>query len=62
MASVTLSSDPQCSEDYWTPSVEVPPGHAYIEEYGTISPVPAHDGTDCFRWDNTLWSASEHFK
>lgn len=26
------------------------------------SPIPNHDGTDCFRWDKTLWSQQAHFK
>lgn len=49
-------------EDYWSPCIEVPDGMEYVDEYGPISPVPDHDGTMCFKWDNTLWSAAEHFK
>lgn len=49
-------------EDYWSPCIEVPDGMEYVDEYGPISPVPNHDGTMCFKWDNTLWSAAEHFK
>lgn len=33
-----------------------------VDEYGPISPVPNHDGTACFQWDNTLWSAEGHFR
>lgn len=49
-------------EDYWTPGIEVPEGHEFVEHYGEISPVPQHDGTECFKWDNMLWSAEGHFK
>ena len=49
-------------EDFWSPLAEVPDGHEFIEEYGTFSPVPSHDGTECFKWDNTMESAREHFK
>jgi hypothetical protein len=49
-------------EDYWSPAIDVPEGQAFIEEYGKMSPLPAHDGTDCFKWDNTLWGSEGHFK
>lgn len=49
-------------EDFWSPTVEVPENMEYVDEYGPISPIPNHDGTMCFKWDNTLWSAAEHFK
>lgn len=49
-------------EDYWSPSIEVPDGYEYVDEYGPISPIPGHDGTECFKWDDTLWSKAEHFK
>ena len=49
-------------EDFWSPSVEVDADHEFIEEYGSPSPIPSHDGTECFKWDNTMWSAAEHFK
>lgn len=26
------------------------------------SPIPNHDGTDCFRWDSSLRSQEAHFK
>lgn len=50
------------ADDYWTPAVTVPDGVEYKDEYGAISPIPDHDGTECFKWDNTLWSAAEHFR
>ena len=34
----------------------LPPPHT------VCSPIPNHDGTDCFRWDKTLWSQQAHFK
>ena len=49
-------------EDFWSPSIEVPDGYEYVDEYGPISPIPGHDGTECFKWDDTLWSKAEHFK
>jgi 1,4-alpha-glucan branching enzyme len=49
-------------EDYWSPALDVPPGYGYHDEYGRITPMPNHDGTECFKWDNTLWSHAEHFK
>lgn len=27
-----------------------------------MSTVPDHDGTECLKWDDTLWSHAEHFK
>lgn len=49
-------------EDFWSPAIEVPPGFGYQEEYGPITPVPNHDGTECLQWDNTLWAKGDHFK
>ena len=34
----------------------------YKDEYGAITPVPNHDGTACFKWDDTLWAKADHFK
>ena len=49
-------------EDYWTP-IRPPPGKGeYTDQYGTLSPVPQHDGTDCLKTDDTLWTHAEHFK
>eukprot|EP00879_Flechtneria_rotunda_P003913 GHRR01004153.1.p1 GENE.GHRR01004153.1~~GHRR01004153.1.p1 ORF type:complete len:475 (+),score=109.12 GHRR01004153.1:81-1505(+) len=49
-------------EDFWSPAIEVPPGCEYRDEYGPISPIPAHDGTGCLKWDETLWSHADHFR
>jgi len=35
---------------------------AFEEQYGAISPIPDHDGTECLKWDDSLWSHKEHFK
>ena len=61
-ASLGLIEGAQGFEDYWSPCVEVPAGSAFVEEYGAVQPVPAHDGTECFKWDNQMWSAADHFK
>ncbi len=34
----------------------------YADSYGAISPLPAHDGTECLKWDESLWSHAEHFR
>ncbi len=52
---------PTCPEDYWSPQ-QADPGAAFIEQYGPIQPVPAHDGTECLKWDDTLWAHADHFK
>nr|BAF98234.1 starch branching enzyme II [Parachlorella kessleri] len=49
-------------EDAWSPAVHVPEGQAFEEVYGLISPIPDHDGTECLKWDPTLWSHADHFK
>ena len=33
-----------------------------MEQHGAISPVPSHDGTECLKWDDSLWSHKDHFK
>lgn len=40
----------------------VPEGQAYVEPYGLPSPIPDHDGTECLKWDPSLWSHADHFK
>ena len=49
-------------EDFWSPACVVEADHAFIEEYGAATPTPDHDGTECFKWDSTMWGAAEHFK
>lgn len=49
-------------EDFWTP-LRPPPGKGeYKDQYGALSPVPQHDGTECLKTDDTLWTHAEHFK
>jgi 1,4-alpha-glucan branching enzyme len=36
-------------EDFWTPAITVPDDTAYVEQYGAISNIPDHDGTECFK-------------
>lgn len=33
-----------------------------VQVYGDIKPVPSHDGTECLKFDDTLWSHADHFK
>jgi len=44
------------------PHPQVPEGVEYVDDYGAITPVPDHDGTACFKWDDTLWAKADHFK
>eukprot|EP00882_Tetradesmus_deserticola_P024958 GHRQ01027340.1.p1 GENE.GHRQ01027340.1~~GHRQ01027340.1.p1 ORF type:complete len:184 (-),score=34.00 GHRQ01027340.1:159-710(-) len=55
----TRNLEPQ---DYWSPTIDVPAGYVYEDEYGAISPIPGHDGTECLKWDDTLWSHADHFR
>jgi len=49
-------------EDYWTPLRPPPSKGEYKDQYGALSPVPQHDGTECLKTDDTLWTHAEHFK
>lgn len=49
-------------EDYWTPMVDPVPGGLIEKHEGQISPMPAHDGTDCLKWDSYLEPYADHFK
>ena len=49
-------------EDFWTPLRPPPSKGEYKDQYGKLNPVPEHDGTDCLKTDDTLWSHAEHFK
>ena len=51
-------------EDFWSPTIVLPAEYdtGFVEPYGSISPIPAHNGTDCFKWDDYLWDSAEHFK
>lgn len=60
--SVGSKAKPETPEDLWSPTAEVPEGSEFVEQYGLISPIPDHDGTDCLKWDPSLWSHADHFK
>lgn len=63
LADATLTDAPTAAaEEFWSPALQVPDGVPFQEEYGQLSPIPSHDGTECFKWDNTLWSAADHFR
>ena len=50
-------------EDFWSPSIVLPHGYdEFKEQYGAISPIPSHNGTECFKWDDYLWDSADHFK
>lgn len=49
-------------EDFWTPLRPPPSKGEYKDQYGKLSPVPEHDGTECLKTDDTLWTHAEHFK
>ncbi|KAG2445373.1 hypothetical protein HYH02_008838 [Chlamydomonas schloesseri] len=53
---------PSQPEDFWSPALEVPYNYEYKDRYGAISPIPGHDGTECFSWDSALWGFAEHFR
>ena len=52
--------DAKTPEDYWSP--QCPPSPPFTDDYGAISPLPTHDGTDCLKWDESLRSHTDHFK
>eukprot|EP00195_Chlamydomonas_chlamydogama_P012705 CAMPEP_0202890322 /NCGR_PEP_ID=MMETSP1392-20130828/769_1 /ASSEMBLY_ACC=CAM_ASM_000868 /TAXON_ID=225041 /ORGANISM="Chlamydomonas chlamydogama, Strain SAG 11-48b" /LENGTH=858 /DNA_ID=CAMNT_0049573871 /DNA_START=126 /DNA_END=2702 /DNA_ORIENTATION=- len=56
------AAPPTTPEDFWSPALTVPSNHRLIEKYGQSSPMPNHDGTECFKWDKLLWSQAGHFK
>jgi 1,4-alpha-glucan branching enzyme len=56
-----LEAEAQTPEDYWTP-LQPPIVESLVDTYGPISPIPEHDGTECLKWDNSLWSHADHFK
>lgn len=49
-------------EDFWTPLRPPPSKGEYKDQYGKLSPVPEHEGTECLKTDDTLWTHAEHFK
>jgi 1,4-alpha-glucan branching enzyme len=55
------SAPPATPEDFWSPPTE-PAAQPWREAYGLVAPVPDHDGTECFKFDDTLWSHADHFR
>ena len=57
------SSAPPAAEagNEWSPIQVQPDGHLMEEDYGTPS-IPEGDGTECLRFDPTLWSHADHIK
>ena len=60
-ASNGASQKPDNPEDYWTPQGQ-DQGGEWQEKLGALSPFPDHDGTECLKWDDSLWSHADHFK
>lgn len=60
-ASNGASQKPDNPGDYWSPQGQDQHGELQ-EQLGELSPIPNHDGTECLKWDDTLWSHAEHFK
>lgn len=46
----------------WSPECPPAPGGYFNEQYGAVAPIPDHDGTACFKWDDSLWSHADHFR
>ena len=60
-ASNGTSAKPNNPGDYWSPQGEEQEGE-FKEILGPISPLPEHDGTECLKWDDSLWSHADHFR
>jgi 1,4-alpha-glucan branching enzyme len=57
-----LEAEADNPEDFWSPVAAPLPAGAKLDDYGPLSPIPEHDGTDCLKWDDSLWSHADHFK
>ena len=49
-------------EDYWSPFQITPTDKVYMDPPVKVAPPPDHDGTECLKWDDSLWTHAEHFK
>ncbi|KAK9835549.1 hypothetical protein WJX74_002755 [Apatococcus lobatus] len=49
-------------EDYWSPFQITPNDKVYMDPPVKVAPPPEHDGTECLKWDDSLWTHAEHFK
>jgi len=65
--SAALSSEEKDAEigvtSQWSPAV-APCAGGFLDESvpPPMSNIPEHDGTECFKWDDTLWSQADHFR
>ena len=59
-ASGGSSAKPDNAEDYWSPQGQ--DQGIFDESLGSLSPIPDHDGTECLKWDDSLWSHADHFR
>ncbi len=59
--SASMQKEAASREDYWAPT-QGTVAEGGVDTYGPISPIPDHDGTDCLKWDSSLWSHGDHFK
>ncbi|GMH39251.1 hypothetical protein BSKO_07149 [Bryopsis sp. KO-2023] len=48
-------------EEAWSPAL-APVEGGYEDMLGPLTPIPQHNGTEVFKWDDTLWSHENHFK
>ncbi|CAG9466592.1 unnamed protein product [Pedinophyceae sp. YPF-701] len=62
IAAENLNASDAAPEDIWAPSRSKGPLTPMKDAYGQIEPVPGHDGTECIKWDDTLWSHAGHFR
>jgi len=61
-AVVASKAVPTGPEDFWSPIADPAEGGRFDEVHGLISPIPDHDGTECLKFDPSLWSHGDHFK
>eukprot|EP00955_Chlamydomonas_euryale_P019953 212947-Chlamydomonas_euryale.AAC.1 len=40
--------EPTCSEDFWSPAFDLAGDVRHVDDYGAVSNIPNHDGTDVF--------------
>lgn len=59
-ASGGTSAKPNNAEDYWSPQGR--DQGVFDEKLGYVSNVAEHDGTECLKWDDSLWSHADHFR
>ena len=55
-------SRPSGAEDFWCPEVKPLRGGLKEHPLPEMRPPANHDGTECLKWDETLWSHADHFR